>query len=104
MKERICELCKVDLSFARVPECTYGGSVHTLLCVECRTALDRKVMALPQARRQAHLAQSIDVLKALAQSGKDTRAEVAELYEEHLTLAVEIHDLICAMLGRTATM
>lgn len=103
MKDCVCEMCKTDLTFARVSECTYGGTVHTLLCVKCRTALDRKVMALPQAKRQGHLSQSIDVLKTLARSGTDTRAQVAELYEEFMTLAVEIHDLTAAMLGRAAT-
>lgn len=103
MRQRNCEVCKVDLTFATNAECSIGRSVHTTLCQSCRATMDRRIMALPQWRLYQQLLGSLEVLHELAQSGRDTRAEVHADMEAFLNLQIELHDAILAMLGRAAT-
>lgn len=103
MKERICEMCKVGLGFVRSGERSVIFGVHAILCQSCCTTMDRRVMATPQWRRHQHLQGSLEVLHRLAQSGQDTRAEVHADMEEILNLHIELHGIICAMLGRATT-
>lgn len=103
MRDRNCEVCKADLSFARVAECSVSWGVHTILCQSCRTTMDRRIMALPQWRRVLELDNCLTAAIALAQSGLDTRPTIIGYTGEKASLEIELHDIIVAMLGRTAT-